>query len=453
MSNLKVGYARTLITPKLGIDISGYFIERLADGVLDELEACAVAISVGDKTAIMVTLDLCYTVNEYTTKVRERVSAKTGVDAEAVYIHSTHTHTGPFTKITDAIKADANKLQMVTEYLDFLSDRIVEVSSEAMADRKPARMGIGVGKAENVAFVRRFRMKDGSAKTNPGVDNPEILHPIGDVDERVNLVRFDREGGESIALVNFANHPDVVGGCKLSGDWPAFTRRFTERAIENTKCIFFNGAQGDVNHVNVHPKAGDFNDLFNDFDGCSRGYGHARHIGRVVTGAVMQIWDKVEYIEVDSLRYMQKTVNIPSNMPKPEDMPLAHKYNDLHNAGRDDEIPYKAMMLTTVVAEAGRMVRLEHGPEFFPMLFSALAIGDVVFFGIPGEPFTGIGRGIKSSEGWKMICPTCLTNGSEGYFPMIDSYDEGGYEARSSNFKAGVAERIIEEGKKILAEI
>ena len=99
------------------------------------------------------------------------------------------------------------------------------------------------------------------------------------------------------------------------------------------------------------------------------------------------------------------------------------------------------------------MVRLEHGPEFFPMLFSALAIGDVVFFGIPGEPFTGIGRGIKSSEGWKMICPTCLTNGSEGYFPMIDSYDEGGYEARSSNFKAGVAEKIIEEGKKILAEI
>lgn len=453
MSNLNVGYAKTPITPKLGIDISGYFIERLADGVLDELEACAVAISVGDKTAIMVTLDLCYTETDYTTKVRERVSAKTGVDAEAVYIHSTHTHTGPFTKITDAIKADANKLQMVTEYLEFLSDRIVEVSADAMADRKPARMGIGVGKAENVAFVRRFRMKDGSAKTNPGVNNPEILHPIGDVDERVNLVRFDREGGESVALVNFANHPDVVGGCKLSGDWPAFTRRFTERAIENTKCIFFNGAQGDVNHVNVHPRAGDFNDLFNDFDGCSRGYGHARHIGRVVTGAVMQIWDKVEYIEADSLRYMQKTVNIPSNMPKPEDMPLAHKYNDLHNAGRDDEIPYKAMMLTTVVAEAGRMVRLEHGPEFFPMLFSALAIGDVVFFGIPGEPFTGIGRGIKSSEGWKMICPTCLTNGSEGYFPMIDSYDEGGYEARSSNFKAGVAERIIEEGKKILAEI
>jgi len=36
---------------------------------------------------------------------------------------------------------------------------------------------------------------------------------------------------------------------------------------------------------------------------------------------------------------------------------------------------------------------------------------------------------------------------------MIDSYDEGGYEARSSNFKAGVAEKIVEEAKIILNEV
>ena len=36
-------------------------------------------------------------------------------------------------------------------------------------------------------------MKDGKVRTNPGVGNPDILHPIGDVDERVNVLRFDRE--------------------------------------------------------------------------------------------------------------------------------------------------------------------------------------------------------------------------------------------------------------------
>ena len=46
-----------------------------------------------------------------------------------------------------------------------------------------------------------------------------------------------------------------------------------------------------------------------------------------------------------------------------------------------------------------------------------------------------------------------LFRSSDGYFPMQDAYDEGGYEARSSPFKAGVAERIISEGTKLLAEL
>ena len=445
-NNFKVGYARVNITPPMGVNIAGYFIERIADGVLDELETCAVAVSDGKNTVLLMTIDHCGVLKVFLDEWRQKISEATGIPAEAIYIHSTHTHTGP---VLD--KGSTNKLNQ--QYEAFLATRVVDVARFAIEDMKAAKMGIGTSEAKNVAFIRRYRMKDGTAKTNPGVNNPDIVAPIGITDESVHVVRFDREGAESVVLVNFANHPDVVGGNKISSDWPGMTRRFVEKAIENTKCIFFNGAQGDVNHVNVHPKAGDFNDMFNDFDGCSRGYGHARHIARVVTGAVMSVYDKVEYLENTEIKYHQKTVEIPSNKPTPEQLPLAHKYNDLHKAGRDDEIPYKAMMLTTVVAEAARMVRLENAPDTFPMLFSAISIGDVAMFGIPGEPFNGVGRGIKEAEGWKMVIPTCLTNASEGYFPMMDSYDEGGYEARSSSFKAGVAERIIEEGKAILASM
>ena len=445
-NNIKVGYARVNITPPMGIHIAGYYKERIADGVLDELEACAVAVGDGKTTALLITIDHCGLNKVYLNEWRENIAKATGVPAEAIYIHSTHTHTGP-----QLFKTSKNPL--TAQYEAFLATRVVDVATFAIEDMADAKMGIGVSEAKNVAFIRRYRMKDGSAKTNPGVNNPDIVAPIGITDESVNVVRFDRVGKDTVVLVNFANHPDVVGGNKISSDWPGMTRRCVEKAIDNTKCIFFNGAQGDVNHVNVHPKAGDFNDMFNDFDGCSRGYGHARHIARVVTGAVMSIYDKVEYIDADTVKYQQKIVEISSNKPTPEELPLAHKYNDLHNAGRDDEIPYKAMMLTTVVAEAARMVRLENAPETFPMLFSAVSFGDVAMFGIPGEPFNGVGRGIKESQGWKMVIPTCLTNASEGYFPMMDSYEEGGYEARSSSFKAGVAERIIEEGKAILASM
>jgi hypothetical protein len=35
----------------------------------------------------------------------------------------------------------------------------------------------------------------------------------------------------------------------------------------------------------------------------------------------------------------------------------------------------------------------------------------------------------------------------------MDAYNEGGYEARSSNFKAGVAELLIDEGLKLLGAL
>jgi hypothetical protein len=111
------------------------------------------------------------------------------------------------------------------------------------------------------------------------------------------------------------------------------------------------------------------------------------------------------------------------------------------------------MELTTVVAEAARMVRLEHGPKSFPMNFLGVAVGKVALFGIPGEPFTGVGRGLKEAQGWDLVLPCCLTNGCRGYFPMQDAYDEGGYEARSSSFKAGSAELIIKEGCQLLDEL
>jgi hypothetical protein len=99
------------------------------------------------------------------------------------------------------------------------------------------------------------------------------------------------------------------------------------------------------------------------------------------------------------------------------------------------------------------MLSLEHGPASFSMTLSGVAIGDIALVGIPGEPFTGIGRGLKETEGWTLVLPCCLVNGSHGYFPMKDAYDEGGYEARSSRFRAGVAELIIDEGQAMLADL
>ena len=59
--------------------------------------------------------------------------------------------------------------------------------------------------------------------------------------------------------------------------------------------------------------------------------------------------------------------------------------------------------------------------------------------------------GLKEAPDWELVLPTCNTNAKEGYFPMLECYEEGGYEAGGSNYKAGVAEILIKEGLDMLA--
>ena len=454
MNKLQAGFSKLNINPPMGTPINGYYKPRHVEGFLDDLEVVALALKVEDTTTVILSVDTCIISTSLVDSLRQQIAKATQLPVEAIWVHTTHTHTAPQIGNTFYVVPLEwpEQQDLLDEYYAFFTRRLIDAATLAVADLKPAKMGWAVGNAPRISFVRRFRMKDGKVRTNPGVGNPDILHPIGDVDERVNVLRFDR-AADSLVLVNFGCHPDTVGGSLISGDWPTLLRHRLEKSLDNVKCIFVNGAQGDVNHVNVNAKGGDFNDTFHDFDDVDRGYGHARHMGNVVAGAGLQVYDKVTYTDVDSLQFLEKSICLPSNMPKAEDLPLARKYNDLHLAGKDEEIPFEGMELTTVVAEAERMLRLENGPESFHVAFGGISIGDISLFAIPGEPFTGIGRGLKDADGWTLVLPMCLTNGDVGYFPMKDAYDEGGYEARSSNFKAGAAELIVQEGCAMLDEL
>ena len=449
----RAGFARADITPPLGTPIVGYFERRVARGVLDGLEANAVAVSDGGSTAVLIAADLLGIEGvAFGASLRRRVSEAAGLPEEAVYVHCTHTHTGP-----GAGRADAGRTSVFDGtdfYNEFLVARLSDVAAMAVADLAPASMSIGRSEARRISFLRRYRMKDGSLRTNPGVGNPDIAEAMGSLDETVRVVRFRRDGADDIAVVNFATHPDVVGGEMLSGDWPAFSRRIFERAEPGTKCVLFNGAQGDVNHVCVNPGPGEREGLHGDFDGVDRGYEHARHMGRVVAAAALSAWGRCAPVAACPVRFAMRTVRVPSQRPSPDELPRAREYDSLHRAGRDAEIPFTGMELTTAVAEAGRMVLLADGPDSFDLPLSAVAIGDsVVFAGIPGEPFSDVGRAVRENSPFGMTICTCLTNGSCGYFPVESAYDEGGYEARSSVFARSVASDIVSGHSTLLSSL
>ena len=81
-------------------------------------------------------------------------------------------------------------------------------------------------------------------------------------------------------------------------------------------------------------------------------------------------------------------------------------------------------------------------------------VGDVILQSIPVEPFAETGIGIKGTNvNGIQILFSGYSNGSFGYLPLIDAYEEGGYEPNNTPFAAGSAEIVekicVEEIKNI----
>ena len=84
-NNLQVGYARAVVTPPMGIQIAGYYKERIADGVLDYLYVLATSIKSNDKTVLFMSIDHCGLQMAYVERFKKAVTERTGVPAEAIF--------------------------------------------------------------------------------------------------------------------------------------------------------------------------------------------------------------------------------------------------------------------------------------------------------------------------------------------------------------------------------
>ena len=451
MNTLKTGYARVTINPELGTPITGYYVPRFVKGYLDDLEASCLALTAGETPVLVLSVDNCLMEANITSRYLAAIADAANIPMENIFLSCTHTHTSPMLEPSAFFEADPAVME---RYAAFLQEKLCQVAVAALADLRSTRMGFGVVTApDRIAYIRRYRMKDGTAMTCPPVDDPNIDHPLGQLDQRINVLRFDREGAESIVILNYGLHADTVNGELSSADWPHWVRKTLDLTLDGTKCMCIMGAQGDVGSTNVHPLPGDMNDTEISFDNEMKSPGMARFVGRALAGAVLQIFDKVEYVDVDTVAALRRVVSVVANLPDPADLPRAYEYKALHDAGRDQELPYAGMQLTTAVAEALRMVRLEHGPEHFDLQLTGLRLGDIAMVGISGEPFTDIGVKIKENDGWKLILPCALVNGYDGYFPTNSAYDEGGYEAAASSYRRGVADAIVKSAADLLAKL
>ena len=443
----KTGFSKVCITPPLGAPISGYYMPRFTKGVLDDIYARAVAFDNGDKKAVIITLDLCTLTEAQFSLYKSTVADFCSIPEEAVFITCSHTHTGPMIG-----KDFASELRSDPGYDNSLVLAIRDAAAYAIADLKETEIYSAKSEAKRISFVRRFRMKDGSVKTNPGIHNDEIDHPLGTPNETVKLIKLVRKDADDIFLVNFGTHPDSIGGEYISGDYPGYVCSGIEAALPGTKCMFLLAPQGDVNHVNVNPTPGEEAISTIDFDDVPRSLEHAKHMARVIIGAVLSVCTVAEKVDAGNISYATKRVKIASHQEN-DRLDEACQINALYSAGRANELPYDGMELTTVVAEAERIINLSKGPDSFEFILSALKIGDLVFGGMPGEPFTEIANRIYEGSPFEYTILCCISNSNGPYFPTTKAYSEGGYEARSSSLAPGGDDIIVGGMCELLKEM
>ena len=443
MRELRAGFARLDITPPLGIPIAGYYELRPADGILDPLYASAVVFDDGVKRGVLLNLDVIGLNQFHADQIREAVAERLGTEAQGVFVECSHTHTGP---VCDTLSAgySPEHREKIKSYFTWLISRLCDAAALAAQDLAPVRLLHTSGKADKVAFIRRYRMQDGSILTNPGALSPFAKEPVGEADENVQLLILRRENAKEIGIVNFQVHPDVIGGCKLSADYPKYVRDTYEKLIDNSWCVYINGAQGDTNHNDIS--------LYGT-DKCIRGLARARYMGRKIAMAAVANYELAEPLEGGAVSWDQRNIVVQYNKGLPEEYPLAAEMGKVYaQYGQEEGIRQIARIkgiteYTAGKTELRRLLRinsLAQMPDEKELHLAALAVGSVVFAGFPGEPFTQIGREVKARSAYALTITACCANGSEGYYPVRSAYEEGGYEAAVARYRVGTAEAITE---------
>jgi hypothetical protein len=345
-------------------------------------------------------------------------------------ISATHSHTGPLLNKSRLGGASPAARKLVEQYRAALPGKIAEAVRLAESSLQPTAVTAGVGREDSINFYRRFLMKDGTVRFNPGKMNPDIVQPMGEVDPDVSVVRFDPQA----IYVNFALHLDTVGGMQFSADYPYTLSRILRKLYSPTTLSLFTlGAAGNINHIDVrsrHPQ---------------KGHSEAERIGAVLAGEVIKTMARLEPSASGPLRAASQTIELPVATFKQEEVAAAR--NIAAQFGKQGGPPFLDMVHAMKVLDVA-------GKHSIPAEVQVIALGDrLAWVGLPGEIFVELGAAIKKASPFRRTMIVTLANGNIGYVPTRKGFSEGAYEAISARCAPGGGEMLAETAIRLLAAL
>jgi hypothetical protein len=420
----------------------GYFQDRRATAVLDPLRARVLFLGGREASLALVAWDLLAAGDGLVSRVRRAVAREAAArrqrPPEHVWVHATHTHTGGMVPRDGSFTSDAEQIaagfypgdvdeewveQLVARTAGAVCDAVAEAGSEAAAS-------FHEGREATVAHYRRYSMRDGTVRTNPGRRNPDILGPAGEIDPRLHLLRF---GSRRVLVVIYGLHPDCTGGTAYSADYPGqLIEALRERLGTQWRVLFLNAACGNINHVNVSAA-----------DQVS-GPEEARRIGRMLFDAALQALDGGEPLTSDCLRVA--SASIACRLRRPSEAEVREAEERLRS-GREP-FSFNGLFAPAALVLARTQDR-EHQAEI-----AAVRLGSFGLAAMPGEVFVELAREVEDALPFGPCRTLGLTNGAMGYLPSREAFLQGGYEAgyRSARYEPDTGHRWAETAATLLRD-
>jgi hypothetical protein len=294
-------------------------------------------------------------------------------------------------------------------------------------------MSAAHAKEEGISFNRRFHMKDGTVSWNPAKQHPDIVKPAGPIDPDVGVVYFDSPKNEPLATyVNFALHPDTVGGVAVSADYAGvLSKRLADYRGPDMLTVFANGCCGNINHRDIQ------------WPDTQKGPREASRIGTILAGSVLRAYRDLKPESTDAIRVRSEIVKLPLAPITDADVAAAREtVKQIKDPKTKFLDKVQAFKVLDVLGRNGKPWEVE---------VQVISLGDqIAWVSLPGEIFVELGLAIKKDSSYAHTLIAELANGSIGYIPNKAAYPQGNYEVVSARCAEGSGELLVEAALRLL---
>ena len=464
---LKIGWARTDISPEKTIFMQGTPKERRSQGLRDPLMTTVLVIDNGEDCVIFNSWDTCCVLGFMAKRVRAEVKKKCPeIPVHKIIMNATHTHNGPALMMK-------YKDEYSVEYRDALVEKVADTIVRAWKARKPGKIGYGYDFVV-IGFSRRPVYFDdvnarplpkghykisgygdgkGFAKLHGNANDPMFSHMEAAPDPFVNfLFTYDVNDKLTGVVFNAAMPSQAsLGDMQLTSDYwhnvrSELKKEYGDGIYLLTQCA----AAGDLTYrIPYYNKATDRKNLL--LHGRKRAYVGEFDRIRIAEQLMAAFHRTIEWAQKDlyddlTINHISTTIRLKRFNATPEEVATAQKNIAELEAIRANP-PWPASQppkdwerrLKRSIQRNKWVIQLSEEHKNKPTLtseFHVLRIGDIAFVSERYELYTDFGQRIQARSPFiQTFTIQCCAGGPDDmwttnhYLATQRAVANGGYQA------------------------